>query len=105
MAILGKDYPALVKQEAGQTDGLLFVPETRSQRIKLDDFEGEAYAVTSVEVTIEGGVVEADAYVWNGDTGELSTEPWDLEVFIANRLEDWLDCFCGMEMVGVKDCS
>nr|CEG04997.1 unnamed protein product [Fusarium clavum]CEG05856.1 unnamed protein product [Fusarium clavum] len=95
------DYPAVVKEESGVVDGYLLLLETKSQRRKLDDFEGEAYKVTSVNVTLENGtIVEADMYLWNGDTEKLSDEPWELEGFINERLEDWLDLFEGMELVG-----
>ena len=39
-------------------------------------------------------------YVWDGDMTKVSPEPWDLQVFVADRLEDWLDLFDGMELVG-----
>lgn len=46
-------------------------------------------------------MVEVDMYVWDGDMSEVSLqEPWELEVFIADRLGDWLDLFEGMELVG-----
>ncbi|KIM36018.1 hypothetical protein M413DRAFT_449462 [Hebeloma cylindrosporum] len=103
LSIIGKDYPALVREPSSTTDGLLFRPQTRSQRRKLDDFEGESYEVTPVTVIVEKhGMqerVDADVYLWNGDA-ELSSLPWDLEVFKRDRLEDWLDIFSGMELVG-----
>ena len=49
----------------------------------------------------KGEMVEVDMYVWDGDMSEVSLqEPWELEVFIADRLGDWLDLFEGMELVG-----
>ena len=76
----------------------------RIQCKKLDDFEGEAYKITHVEVVMEDGTkVEGDMYVWDGDMEKLSDEPWDLEWFVKERLEDWLDLFEGMELVGDGD--
>jgi len=103
-SIIGKDYPALVRHEPTSTvDGLLFRPQTPSQRRKLDDFEGESYAVTPITVLVEkNGTqdrVDADVYLWNGDT-ELSRLHWDFEEFKRDRLGDWLDIFSGMELVG-----
>lgn len=70
-------------------------------RKKLDDFEGEIYTPTSVDAVLEdGSVVEADMYVWAGDQDALSDEPWELNTFVKERLEDWLDLFEGMEMIG-----
>ena len=42
----------------------------------------------------------ADMYVWAGDMDEVSTLPWSLERFIQERLDDWLELFGGMELVG-----
>ena len=94
----GKGYPAVIKQDGDESavvDGLLFYPRNHSQRKKLDDFEGETYKVTAVDVQIIGpnGVVEewinADMYAWSGDLEAVSTEGWDLEKSIRERLDDW----------------
>lgn len=102
------DFGALVKEEtptdAHVVHGFVVYPETRSERVKLDDFEGESYARTTVAVKLEedGQMVEADAYLWAGETEllESADEQWSFETFEKERLEDWLDIFCGMEMVG-----
>lgn len=99
----GKDYPAIVKHaDMSVVDGLLFRPQNQSQRKKLDDFEGETYLVTQVDVqTFDGAeVVDADIYLWNGDFDAISTEDWDLEMFIRERLDDWLELFGCIELVG-----
>jgi len=101
-----RDFPAAVEDENSSIDGYLLVPQTPSQRRKLDDFEGEAYRVARVIVSVEnsGGpyweMVEADMYVWDGEMDGVSSEAWDLEVFIRDRLGDWIDLFEGMELVG-----
>ena len=76
----------------------------------MDDFEGEAYQAVQVdvEVTRTGAVdsgthsdlVRADMYVWNGAPDDVSREEWDLEAFICERLDDWLELFGGIELVG-----
>ncbi|CAJ0549708.1 hypothetical protein HG530_014353 [Fusarium avenaceum] len=102
-AVLYRDYPAAVKKEepGHEIDGFLLVLETKSQRKKLDDFEGEAYTPTPVLATLQdGSTVDADMYVWESDLEALSTEPWKLEDFVKDRLEDWIDLFEGMELVG-----
>lgn len=99
----GKDYPAVVKHpDASVVDGLLFRPQDQSQRKKLDDFEGETYLATQVDVQIVDGVevADADIYLWNGNLDAISTEDWDLEMFICERLDDWLELFGNMELVG-----
>jgi len=105
--VVGKDYPAVIKTDGddARVDGLLLIPQNRSQRAKLDDFEGESYKVEHVAVTVtddEGGEerVDADMYLWNGDPEDVSKERWDLETFEQERLNDWLQLFGGMELVG-----
>ncbi|KAF5699329.1 hypothetical protein FMUND_14810 [Fusarium mundagurra] len=99
--VRSRDYPAVVKKDGHEVDGDLLILETKSQRKKLDDFEGEIYAPTSVDVVLEdGSVVEADMYVWAGDQDALTDEPWELDTFVKERLEVWLDLFEGMEMIG-----
>jgi len=105
-----RDFPAAVEDENSSIDGYLLVPQTASQRRKLDDFEGEAYRVARVIVLVEnsGGphqTVEADMYVWDGEMDDVSSEAWDLDVFIRDRLEDWIDLFEGMELVGDPDAT
>ena len=105
-SLLGKDYPALIKHnETSIVDGLLLCPQDMSQRKKLDDFEGEAYTVNPVQVTVvgEGGqdqMVDADIYLWNGERDAVSADRWDLDTFIRERLDDWIELFAGMELVG-----
>jgi len=80
-------------------DGLLLQPQGTSQRKKLDDFEGEAYVVTPVQVTVVGGegqMVDADIYLWNGERDAVSADRWDLDAFIRevwmiglNSLQAW----------------
>jgi gamma-glutamylcyclotransferase (GGCT)/AIG2-like uncharacterized protein YtfP len=104
-----RDYPAAIKDENASIDGYLRLLETTSQRRKLDDFEGEAYRVTPVTVFLEsdgetaGEKTEADIYIWNGEMDDISMEPWDLDAFIKDRLDDWIDLFEGMELVGDED--
>ncbi|KAI1196119.1 AIG2-like protein [Nemania serpens] len=104
------DYPAVIKHDAqSSVDGYLLTLETTSQRRKLDDFEGEAYKLDSVAVTVHDAgrdnherkdTVEADIYLWAGGTDALTTSPWELKNFEKERLGDWLDLFEGMELVG-----
>ncbi|KAF9478449.1 hypothetical protein BDN70DRAFT_906744 [Pholiota conissans] len=103
----GKDYPALVKYaDTSAVDGLLLYPQSKSERRKLDDFEGEAYVVTPVQVSVVGDkdwTVDADIYLWNGDSDMVSKDPWCLQTFIDERLDDWIELFAGMELVGDEE--
>ncbi|KAI1014895.1 hypothetical protein LB503_004009 [Fusarium chuoi] len=99
--VRSREYPAVIKKDEHEVGGDLLILETKSMRKKLDDFEGEIYTPTSVDAVLEdGSVVEADMYVWAGDQDALSDEPWELDNFVKERLEDWLDLFEGMGMIG-----
>ncbi|KAJ6457477.1 hypothetical protein C8R47DRAFT_1180916 [Mycena vitilis] len=102
------DYPAVVPGSPTElVDGLLLRLETRLQRQKLDDFEGEVYKPTCVDVCVQGEgddvaqTVDADMYVWDGDLDALDRgTSWELDKFIAERLDDWLELFAPMELTG-----
>lgn len=100
------DYPAAIPSQSGSgsiIDGYLFTPESIAQRNKLDNFEGEGESYLATPVTVEldtGERIEADMYVWNGDKDLVSDRPWELSTFIEERLEDWLDLYQGMELIG-----
>ncbi|KAM3429169.1 hypothetical protein MY4824_008424 [Beauveria thailandica] len=109
LAVRNGDYPAVVRgsREEDCVDGYLLQVDTTSQRKKLDDFEGEIYVVESTPAKLlginghpTGETVDADIYVWAGDEEMLEEKPWELEWFIKERLDDWLDLFDGVEMVG-----
>lgn len=103
------DYPAVVEHDGPDSvvHGYLLRLDTQVQRKKLDNFEGDTYKAVAVAVDVLdddgqpiGESVDADMYLWDGDMSLLSSEPWDLNTFITERLGDWLDLFEGVEMVG-----
>jgi len=100
--VRGKDYPAVIEHNQDSTvDGFLLRLQTKSQRRKLDDFEGEAYTVTPVSVMVKSE--SGDMYVWAGEMDAVSSEAWVLGDFIRDRLDDWIELFGGMELVGDDD--
>lgn len=98
------DYPAVIKSSiSDQVDGFLVIPTSASQWKKMDDFEGEIYRRECVEVylTQSNTTVAANVYVWADELEKLEeNKEWDFSYFEKNRLQDWLDLFDGMEMVG-----
>lgn len=47
-----------------------------------------------VQVTVvgeEGQIVDADIYLWNGERDAVSANRWDLDTFIRERLDDWIE--------------
>ena len=113
-AVRDADYPAAIKDDntSATVNGNLVEIQAVSQRRRLDDFEGDLYTAVPVCVSLlddsgnpRGETISADMYIWNEHEDCLSTEPWDLDVFIAERLEDWLDLFDGMELTGEETIS
>ena len=100
--VIGSDYPALVRAtESSIVDGYLVFPGDQAEWNKLDNFEGETYTRTTVEAIEEDGTrVEAYVYLWAGSGDALGIGEWDFTFFERERLEDWLELFGDMEMVG-----
>ncbi|EFY89708.1 hypothetical protein MAC_04361 [Metarhizium acridum CQMa 102] len=103
----GRDYPAATIHKDSYIDGYLVSFQSMSQRRKLDDFEGEIYKPVSTRTYIldenkerSGEEILADIYLWNGPAESLTEESWELDVFINESLETWLDLFQGMELTG-----
>ena len=69
----------------------------------MDDFEGEIYRRECVQVhlTQSNTTVAANVYLWADEMEKLEeNKEWSFSYFEKNRLEDWLDLFDGMEMIG-----
>jgi gamma-glutamylcyclotransferase (GGCT)/AIG2-like uncharacterized protein YtfP len=106
------DYPAIIPAEpVDMVHGFLVFPSTESQWKKLDDFEGEIYKRTLVrchcsdagptQAGEKGFEVEANVYLWVDDYEKLELDgEWSYDIFEKERLDDWLELFSGMEMVG-----
>lgn len=123
VAVVHADYPALIPgDESDKVEGFLVMPSTRSQWKKLDDFEGECYRRQRVQVEVSSDSSDASdsgnrittttntamctrvpafVYLWQDSMDKLLLDQlWSYEYFREHRLEDWLDLFEGMEMVG-----
>ncbi|KAH7905126.1 hypothetical protein BJ138DRAFT_1118758 [Hygrophoropsis aurantiaca] len=77
----GMDYPAVTKHNDNSV--------VTAVKVQMLDAHGE-----------EGELIDADVYLWNGDPDAVTDDKWDLDVFIRERLDDWMDLFGGMELVG-----
>lgn len=109
-SVNGSDHPAVIRaveDNLDEVDGFVITLRNASQRRKLDDFEGETYRpirVTAEVKSIDGHRYESeevvDMYIWDGDMAVVSPDPWCLDKFIQQRLEDWLVLFEGIKMTG-----
>ncbi|KAK1970190.1 hypothetical protein LY78DRAFT_677863 [Colletotrichum sublineola] len=62
---------------------------------KLDDFEGEVYRVEAVQAASLDSktTVESGIYSWDGDREMVSDTLRDLDWFIWESLQDWINFF------------
>ena len=105
IAVNHADYPALIQgSEFDKVEGFLVIPANKSQWKKLDDFEGESYRRQLVQVELSHSsttTVPAFVYVWQDALDKiLSYQDWSYEFFRKHRLEDWLNLFDEMKMIG-----
>lgn len=92
------DYGALVSyslEPEAIVYGYLIYPTSRSEEVKPDEFEEEAYARETVVVTVTDSSinVQANVYTWAGaeDALEPLSSPWSFEELERERLDDWLE--------------
>lgn len=104
MPVKHGDCSAVIKGSVSdQVDGFLVIPALASQWKKMDDFEGEIYRRECVQVylTQSDTTVAANLYHWADEMEKLEeNKDWSFSHFEINRLQDWLDLFDGMKMVG-----
>ena len=46
-------------------------------------------------------IITAGVFLWNGNYDAVSMDHWDLGTFIREHLDDWIELFAGMELVGM----
>jgi hypothetical protein len=80
-----------------KVEGILFYPCTLDDTKKLNNFEGEQYVQTNIQIVCQGKEVTATTYVWSGQKEQVSFEDWDFNEFRIHRLLNWLDLFDGFE--------
>lgn len=104
VAVNHGDYPALISGDVSdKVEGFLINPSNKSQRKKMDDFEGENYSRQCVDVKLaqSGLTVRACVYVWQDSLDKLLPyRDWSFSFFKEHRLQDWIDLFDGMELCG-----
>ncbi|MDY6990752.1 MAG: gamma-glutamylcyclotransferase family protein [Thermodesulfobacteriota bacterium] len=84
--VKGEHYPALVPDEEGRVEGVVYQNLSNGAWDRLDRFEGEMYTRESVEVELaDGTTVPAAAYVVRAEfLNHLDQADWDFEDFLRN---------------------
>ena len=84
--VKGEHYPAIVPDENGQVEGVIYQGVTASAWERLDRFEGEMYVRRPVTIEwAEGGLCEALTYVIHPDFAHcLDATEWSLSEFLRS---------------------
>ncbi|WP_197525488.1 gamma-glutamylcyclotransferase family protein [Pseudobythopirellula maris] len=99
----GAGYPGAVIEKGATTPGVVYSGLDAEALRRLDRFEGSQYQRLEIRVESNTGVsLMADAYLMApGREGELTTEAWTLERFVASgalaAFQARFGGFCWME--------
>lgn len=96
--VRGQTYPSLRVAPGGETSGAVLSGVTAEDFDLLDAYEGDRYE--RVVVPVNGKEEPRCAWVWllRGPWQDLvTTEPWDLDVFIRDELDGYLESYEGLQ--------
>jgi len=89
----GECFPAIAPASGGNTPGTIHLGLDKATLKLIDRFEGKLYERKRVAVRSDSlGLMSAEAYVIAKDAlGKLTQEPWDVDSFREEHLEEWLE--------------
>ena len=95
--VRGEHYPAIIPEDRGQVEGLLYAPPDTGAWRRLDLFEGAMYVRSSVQVeTPNSTLYAAETYVLRPDyQGCLDNADWDFEHFMKTGKAAFADEYKG----------
>jgi gamma-glutamylcyclotransferase (GGCT)/AIG2-like uncharacterized protein YtfP len=84
--VRGEDYPGLLPEEGARVEGVVYLDVPEGAWKRLDLFEGNMYARSSVCVELDDGSrLTAEAYVVRPEHAErLAEAGWDFEEFLRH---------------------
>jgi gamma-glutamylcyclotransferase (GGCT)/AIG2-like uncharacterized protein YtfP len=97
LAVYGEEYP-VIKPAASTSlvKGLLYQQVGSQDIARLDDFEGEYYQRTGVDVRIANAVVSAETYVLKPAFYHIAKPaPWDEDDFARQGIRRFLQGYKG----------
>ncbi len=79
-------YPAVVQDNDGTVNGVVYLNVPDSAWNRLDQYEGEMYNRQSVDIVSDNGeTIYAEIYVLQpGFINQLDGSDWDFDDFVAN---------------------
>ena len=89
--IADRVYPAIVEAPAGEVSGMLYADLDAVELDRLDAYEGALYQRRDVSVWVGRIATPAVTYLLRPEfRHRLSDEPWDLEAFLRDHLDEYL---------------
>lgn len=100
-SVSGEQYPALVPDENGRVEGVLYLNVPGPAWDRLDRFEGEMYARQRVVVEQNDGVVwPAETYVVRPEfRGHLDSSDWDFALFLRTGKDRFMKYYKGYQSI------
>jgi len=85
-SVIGEHYPAIVPDEKGLVEGVIYWNVPNSAWDRLDRFEGEMYARQTVQIELnDGETVHAETYVVQlAFLDRLNQSDWDVADFLVS---------------------
>jgi len=91
--VKGESYPGIIPVTDAVTEGIIYLNVDEPSLARLDIFEGDLYQRTPIQAeTQEGKILNAETYVIKPEHRDyLSSKGWDVEEFVQNSLEAFLN--------------
>lgn len=84
-------YPAIVESAGSDVPGVLYPDLDAAELDRLDRYEGTLYERRGVSVWVGPVATPAATYVLRPEfRHRLSDEPWDLDTFLRDHLDEYL---------------
>ncbi len=93
--VKGASYPGIIPVIEAITEGIIYFDVDESSLARLDIFEGDLYQRTPIRAENQDGkILNAEAYVIKPEYRDyLSLQKWDVEEFVQNSLEAFLNSY------------
>ncbi len=95
--VKGASYPGIIPATDAVTEGIIYFDVDELSLERLDEFEGNLYQRTPIQAETQGGkILKAETYVIKPEHRDyLSLQKWDVEEFVQNSLEAFLNTYQG----------
>jgi gamma-glutamylcyclotransferase (GGCT)/AIG2-like uncharacterized protein YtfP len=95
--VKGVSYPGIIPVTDAITEGIIYFDADELSLARLDKFEGDLYQRTPIQAENQDGkILNAETYIVKPECRDsLSLQKWDVEEFVQNSLEAFLNTYKG----------